>query len=136
MLHSVSNLAQQAKVRSHYQEVDLQSKLETADPYTLVKILYEELENCLLVLKAVDGRKENIADHREAHRAHSIVVALLSGLSDSDNDTLCNILADVYHTMAATIRIIIRAGDSSQLDELLDGLANIQTAWLRIPDLK
>ncbi len=121
------------KVSAQYGEVELHSKLEGADPYTLVKILYEELEKCFLVLQAVSNRGGNITRHSYANRAHSIILALLGGLNDVKDSNLSFLLADVYRSMAQSINVMNQNGDASQLVELLDGIASLKSAWDQIP---
>ncbi len=132
MLHSPLKKDRKEQARAFYQEIDLMSRVEAADPYTLVKILYEELENSLRVLKAAVARNQDIIGHADAHRAHSIIIALLSGLTATPDSNLTNTLADVYHAMAGTIRILVSTGDDEKLDELLDAVVSLRSAWNQI----
>lgn len=121
-----------ARANALYHEIELQSKLETADPYTLVKTIYEELENSFFVLRAVSDRGIDVTGHREAKRAHSMLIALLSGLKRVEDSNLSELLANVYQSMAASVLSIVQHGNCDSLDELIDGTANLLSAWNKI----
>jgi len=132
MPHPVIANSLRAKAHAHYAEIELQTKLEVASPHGLVKLLYEELEKSLLVLQTVVNRNGDVAGHPQASKAHSMLIALLGGLTDVENSNLASLLADVYHSMAATIAHCRKTGDHSKLGELIEGTAALRSAWGQI----
>lgn len=121
-----------AKAHAHYYEIELQTKLEVASPHGLVKLLYEELEKSLMVLQTVASRGGDIAGHPQGSKAHSMLIALLGGLTDVENSNLASLLADVYHSMAATLSHMQKTGDHAKLGELIEGTAALRSAWDQI----
>lgn len=122
-------LSRKARAFAQYQTLELNSRLEAADPHRLVAILYEELLGAIDVVARALGRGQVIASHSHFHRANSILIALEASLDFSSGGLLSETLAGVYQGMRRELANTGRTADADRLAELRLGIVSIKDAW-------
>jgi flagellar secretion chaperone FliS len=106
-----------------YQSLHLNSRIETADPHTLVALLYEELGRSLAVAERsrVLGRLTNMAG--QVDRAQSILIALEASLDFEKGADLASNLAAVYRSMRRELR------GSPSFEVVIGGVQALSASW-------
>jgi flagellar secretion chaperone FliS len=115
--------------QEHYRIVELNSKLESADPHKLVCILYEELLRSLDVMAAAFRQGRTLAREKHAGRAGSILLTMSASLDFERGGNLSVILDDVYRAMMAQLKLVIERQDEVKLAELRMGALGLSEAW-------
>jgi flagellar secretion chaperone FliS len=124
-----NSFAQFAKAKSHYQTLDLVSRLEGANPHGLVAILYEELLGSIDVIASALRQGRDVSREAHVERARSILVALIGSLDFEKGGRLAQTLSQVYRSMMGQLAIVVAEGDLDKLGELRDGVADVEGAW-------
>ena len=118
--------------RACYQSVDVVSRVEGADPHSLVSILYDELLKALDAMALAATRK----DYGQRGERQARVLRLLSGLEMSlDFDQGGEIAVGLARVYREARRLVIAAGrenDVAKIDEAREMLRGIAEAWAQI----
>jgi flagellar secretion chaperone FliS len=115
--------------RARYQNVDLNSRIEAANPHGLVAILFDEL------LKAIDALSVAMKAKDWGQRAtrQSRVLSILHGLESSlDIEQGGEIAASLLSIYRECRRLVLAAGrehDPEHLTRAREMLAEIASAW-------
>ncbi|MGE5723138.1 MAG: flagellar export chaperone FliS [Sphingomonadales bacterium] len=115
--------------RSHYQAVDLSSRIEGASPHGLVAILFDELLKSLEAMVAACKRKD--FGQRGARQAKAL--AILHGLEISldveRGGDIAVSLASIYREARRMIIAAARDNDPELLAQTHDMVSDIASAW-------
>jgi flagellar biosynthetic protein FliS len=114
---------------SRYQEIDLGGRVGSADPHSLVTLLYDELIASLDIISrslAVGGP----IDLPRHSRALALLGALESGL-DLKAGSLALSLAQIYRQMQRRLATA-RDGNLAAVNEVAEGVRNLRDAWKAI----
>ena len=122
------------KARAHYRSLELQSQVETADPHSLVAMLYEELLLCIDVLTLRARASDRLTDDEQAHRARGIIVSLRSGLDFETGGPLAATLDGLYVALASELEDRLSAPDPLRFSELKAGVESLSAAWQAIAE--
>jgi flagellar protein FliS len=117
------------RVSEHYRSMDVSSRVASADPHSLVAILYDELLSCIDVLGAVAARGQPLAENGHTHRARAILVALQSGLDFDSGGDLAPMLAGVYAAVSEELEARITDSDVARIGELRSAIESVANAW-------
>ncbi len=121
-----------ARAADLYLSLELNSRLETADPHKLVAILYDELERSLHVLERTLAQGRDIAFHPQKDRARSILISLEASLDFKAGGQLSETLATVYRSMRKELTHSATRSDAEALRRLGEGVNSVATAWSSI----
>jgi flagellar secretion chaperone FliS len=121
-----------AKAADQYLSLELNSRLETADPHRLVAILYEELERSFDVLSRTMAQGRDIKFHPQTDRARSILVSLEASLDFKAGGQLSETLAGVYRSMRKELALVTNGGNTEGMQNLRQGILSVSTAWAAI----
>ena len=121
-----------ANPQRHYQILELSSKLESADPHGLVRILYDELLRSLDVMTAALGYGRDISHERQSERAKSILLALSASLNFENGNSVADVLDGVYRAMIAQLTQAITDESAEKLGDLRAGIMEVSAAWRSI----
>ena len=118
--------------QKQYQALSVASRIEAAGPHELVQILYEELLRALDVLRTAmqQGKPEIVRASRE--RASSILLALEASLDFEKGGELARNLSGIYRSMQSEIGRALSDQDTSRLQEVRKGVADLLGAWVHI----
>ena len=114
---------------SRYQEIDLGGRVGSADPHSLVALLYEELLASLDVMERAIATNGKV-DHARHGRAVALLAALESGL-DLKAGSLAVSLAAIYRQMQRRLSAA-RDGNLAAVKEVAEGVRNLAEAWKAI----
>jgi flagellar secretion chaperone FliS len=117
------------RASDHYRSMEISSRVASADPHSLVAILYDELLSCIDVLAALAARGQPLSRSSHAHRARAILVALQSGLDFDKGGDLAPMLASVYAAVSEELEARIVDGDVSGIGELRSAIESVAHAW-------
>jgi flagellar secretion chaperone FliS len=128
MFHSTA-LTRRATAADQYLALELNTRLESADPHRLVAILYEELERSLDVLKRTILQGRSIASNKQIDRARSILIALEASLDLRAGGPLAETLAHVYRSMRKELGLVVKDSEFRRLENLIQGVESVSSAW-------
>jgi flagellar secretion chaperone FliS len=112
-----------------YQSLALTSRLETADPYQLVGILYEELDRALDIAACALECDSAVASGQPIDRARSILIALQASLNFDDGGGLAVSLSAVYQAMRRALDKAAQLRSAPALRDIGEGVASLAEAW-------
>jgi flagellar secretion chaperone FliS len=115
-----------------YLALELNSRLESADPHRLVAILYEELRRSLDVLQRTLVKGRSIAICKQMDRARSILITLEASLDFRAGGALSETLAQVYRSMRRELALAAKDEDLHRLETLREGVDSVAEAWAKI----
>jgi flagellar secretion chaperone FliS len=118
-----SNRGSRSAALDQYQSLHLNSRIETADPHTLVALLYEELSRSLAVAERsrMVGRSTNMA--YQLDRAQAILIALEASLDFDKGSGLAASLAAIYRGMRRELN------RSQSLTAVITGVESLSMSW-------
>lgn len=115
-----------------YQHVSIEAGILSADPYRLIQILFESaLEKLIIAKKFIEIN--NIHDKGVAlSLAISIIETLQASLNEEGGEIAEN-LAELYAYMLRTLIQVNLHNDLVKLDEIIQLIVTIKTAWDSMP---
>ena len=131
-MRGTATTASYGRASAHYREMEIASRVESADPHALVVILYDELLCCIDVLAAAARRGQSLAANRHAHKARAILVSLRSGLDFGSGGDLAPMLASVYAAASEELEARIADGNIDRIGELRSAIESVALAWNEI----
>jgi flagellar secretion chaperone FliS len=114
-----------------YHQIDLASRIEGATPHALVAMLYSELAVALAVMRRAAAASDPARQREQHERASSILHTLEASLDRAHGGALADTLAVIYRQMRWRL-LAGRGGDLAAIDEVLAGVASLDTAWASI----
>jgi flagellar secretion chaperone FliS len=117
------------RASEHYRSMEIASRVESADPHTLVSIMYGELLICVDVLQAAAARGQVLATNHHAHKARAILLSLQSGLNFDQGGELAPMLSSVYSAISEELNMRIADGDVERMAELRIAIESLVHAW-------
>ena len=118
--------------RARYQQVDVVSRVEGADPHALVAILYEELLKALDAMAIAAARK----DFGQRGERQARALRLLSGLETSlDFEKGGELALDLARVYREGRRLVIAAGrenDTAKIAQAREMVGGVAEAWAQI----
>jgi flagellar protein FliS len=118
--------------RARYQQVDVVSRVEGADPHTLVMILYEELLKSLDAMAVAAGRKDFGQRGEKQARALRLLTGLETSLDFEQGGELAVGLARVYREARRLVIASGRENDARKIAEAREMLGGVAEAWAQI----
>jgi flagellar protein FliS len=109
-----------------------ESRAAGANPVELVTMLYDELEIAIGVLAAMVRQGQQISATEPAHRARAILIGLDAGLDHQAGGDVAAALTRVYGSMRRKLDKVVAANDAEGLDELLEGVKTVSSAWRQL----
>ncbi|MGC1470810.1 MAG: flagellar export chaperone FliS [Sphingorhabdus sp.] len=122
------------KASAHYRALALSSQTESADPHTLVAMLYDELLLCIDVLTLRASRDRPLTDDEQAHRTRGIIIALRAGLDFESGGELALTLDNLYDALSSEFEERLAEPDPQRFAELRAGILSLTSAWKAIAD--
>lgn len=120
------------RARNTYRALDLASRVEGANPHSLVTILYDELIGALDVLAVAMRSGKDVSREFSVTRARAILVTLRAGLDFSAGGDLAATLDGIYAAMARLLDECAGERSADKLVELRAHTASIASAWAQI----
>lgn len=116
-----------------YQHVSIEAGILSADPYRLIQILFESaLEKLMIAKKFIEIN--NIHDKGIAlSMAISIIETLQASLNEEDGGEIADNLSELYAYMLRTLIDVNLHNDLQKLDEIIQLIVTIKTAWDNMP---
>ncbi len=115
-----------------YRRMQSESRAAAADPVELVTMLYDELEIAVGVLAAMVRQGQRISATEPAHRARAILIGLDAGLDHEAGGDVAAALTRVYGSMRRKLDKAVATNDAEGLDELLEGIQTVSSAWRQL----
>ncbi len=118
--------------RARYQQVDVVSRVEGADPHALVTILYEELLKALDAMAVAAARKDFTQRGEKQARALRLLTGLETSLDFEQGGDLAVGLARVYREARRLVIAASRENDARKIAEAREMLSGVAEAWAQI----
>lgn len=115
-----------------YRRLQRESRAAAADPVELVTMLYDELETAVGVLASMVRQGQRISATDPAHRARTILIGLDVNLDHDAGGDVAIALSRVYRSMRRKLDDAVAQNSAEALDELLNGIVTISSAWRQI----
>ncbi|WP_374525688.1 flagellar export chaperone FliS [Sphingopyxis sp.] len=115
-----------------YRRLQHESRAAAADPVELVTMLYDELETAVGVLASMVRQGQRISATDPAHRARTILIGLDVNLDHEAGGDVAVALSRVYRSMRRKLDDAVAQNSAEALDELLNGIVTISSAWRQI----
>jgi flagellar protein FliS len=117
-----------------YSQVGLETSVQTADPYELILLLFEGARNAVLLARSAMESNQIETRGSEISRAIDIITnGLKASLDLKQGGELSEQLASLYEYMTIRLLHANMKNDKSILDEVLELLEEIHSAWRQIP---
>jgi flagellar protein FliS len=117
-----------------YSQVGLETSVQTADPYELILLLFEGARNAVLLARSAMETNQIETRGSEISRAIDIITnGLKASLDLKQGGELSEQLASLYEYMTIRLLHANMKNDKSILDEVLELLEEIHSAWRQIP---
>ena len=124
--------ASTVRAAGQYRRLQNESRAESADPVELVTMLYDELETAVGVLASMVRQGQRISATDPAHRARTILIGLDVNLDHEAGGDIAVALSRVYRSMRRKLDDAVSANSAEALDELLNGIVTISSAWRQL----
>lgn len=124
--------ASTVRATGQYRRMQSESRAAGANPVELVTMLYDELEIAIGVLAAMVRQSQQISATEPAHRARAILIGLDAGLDHQAGGDVAAALTRVYGSMRRKLDKVVAANDAEGLDELLEGVKTVSSAWRQL----
>jgi flagellar secretion chaperone FliS len=128
----VAATASTVRATGQYRRMQSESRAAGANPVELVTMLYDELEIAIGVLAAMVRQSQQISATEPAHRARAILIGLDAGLDHQAGGDVAAALTRVYGSMRRKLDKVVAANDAEGLDELLEGVKTVSSAWRQL----
>ena len=115
-----------------YRRLQQESRALAADPVELVTMLYDELETAVGVLASMVRQGQRISATEPARRARTILIGLDANLDRDAGGDVATALSRVYRSMRRKLDDAVSANSAESLDELLNGIVTISSAWRQL----
>lgn len=117
------------KAASHYKNLELETRVQSASPHQLIQMLYEGTIERLLVAQGALGREDMATKGIMLGKA----ISILSGLRDSLNKEVDSDLPDnldrLYEYMQFRLLEANRQNDPAMIDEVLALVRTVKSGW-------
>ena len=132
MISAMAANASTVRATGLYRRLQHESRAAAADPVELVTMLYDELETAVGVLASMVRQGQRISATEPAHRARAILIGLDVNLDHDAGGDVAIALSRVYRSMRRKLDDAVADNSAEALDELLNGIVTISSAWRQI----
>ena len=132
MIPTMAATASTVRATGLYRRLQHESRAAAADPVELVTMLYDELETAVGVLASMVRQGQRISATDPAHRARTILIGLDVNLDHDAGGDVAVALSRVYRSMRRKLDDAVAENSAEALDELLNGIVTISSAWRQI----
>ncbi len=132
MIPAMAATASTVRATGLYRRLQHESRAAAADPVELVTMLYDELETAVGVLASMVRQGQRISATDPAHRARTILIGLDVNLDHEAGGDVAVALSRVYRSMRRKLDDAVAQNSAEALDELLNGIVTISSAWRQI----
>ena len=132
MISTMAANASTVRATGLYRRLQHESRAAAADPVELVTMLYDELETAVGVLASMVRQGQRISATEPAHRARAILIGLDVNLDHDAGGDVAIALSRVYRSMRRKLDDAVADNSAEALDELLNGIVTISSAWRQI----
>lgn len=121
-----------AGAKARYQAVDVVSRVEGADPHSLVTILYDELLQALDAMALAMAKRDFGQRGERQAKALRVLSGLEASLDFEQGGEIAIGLARIYREGRRLIIAAARDNDPAKVTEARDMLGGIAEAWAQI----
>ena len=132
MIPTMAATASTVRATGLYRRLQHESRAAAADPVELVTMLYDELETAVGVMASMVRQGQRISATEPAHRARTILIGLDVNLDNEAGGDVAVALSRVYRSMRRKLDDAVAQNSAEALDELLNGIVTISSAWRQI----
>ncbi|WP_337881095.1 flagellar export chaperone FliS [Rheinheimera sp.] len=118
----------------HYQKEALKTRLASADPHQIIQMLMEGAIDSMKVAKITIEQKDYENKSKALSKATSIIDSLRLSLDTSVGGEMTDNLAALYGYMSRRLMDASVQNNTSIVDEVIDLLSTIKSAWDQIPE--
>ncbi len=118
----------------HYQKEAVKTRLASADPHQIILMLMEGAVDSMKVAMLTMEQRDFENKAKAMSKACSIIDSLRLSLDMEIGGDLSDNLAALYFYMSRRLMEANVANDQSMVQEVIDLLSTIKSAWEQIPD--
>lgn len=116
-----------------YKAVGVKDDLAIADPHRVIQLLMQGALENMAKAKGCIERKDFAGKSQTFGKAIAIISALRSSLDMNAGGDISGNLADLYEFMIEHLTIASREQSIGKVDEVMDLMLTIKSAWDQIP---
>ena len=116
-----------------YKSVGIKDDLAVADPYRVIQLLMQCSLEHMAKAKGCIERKDFAGKSQTLGKAIAIISALRSSLDMNAAGDISANLADLYEFMIAHLTLASREQSVAKINEVMDLMLTIKSAWDQIP---
>lgn len=116
-----------------YKSVGIKDDLAVADPYRVIQLLMQGALENMAKAKGHIERKDFVGKSQTLGKAIAIISALRSSLDMNAGGDISGNLADLYEFMVEHLTLASREQSIAKVDDVIDLMLTIKSAWDQIP---
>jgi flagellar protein FliS len=117
-----------------YQTINRESGIISADPHTIISMLFDGIFESISIAKGAIDRKDFNTKSKQLNKAMSILRSLQDSLDSDSEPTISANFHNLYGYCIDRLTDVSVSLDSSKLDEIIDLLKPLAQAWKSMPE--
>ncbi len=118
-----------------YQNINVESGINTADPHTIISMLFDGVFQSVSVAKGAIERKDLAAKSTQLNKAMSILRSLQDSLDNESEPKISENFYDLYAYCIDRLTEVSVSQDCSIIDEVVNLLKPLADAWKNISEV-
>lgn len=118
-----------------YQSINVESGINTADPHTIISMLFDGIFQSVSVAKGAIERKDFTTKSIQLNKAMSILRSLQDSLDRESEPKISENFYDLYAYCIDRLTEVSVSLDCSILDDIVHLLKPLADAWKNIPEV-
>jgi flagellar protein FliS len=117
-----------------YQNINVVSAINSADPHSIISMLFDGIFKSVSIAKGAINRKEFEVKSKELNKAMSILRSLQDSLDMESEPEISTSFNDLYTYCIERLTQVSVSLDCGIIDEVVDLLKPLADAWKNIPE--
>lgn len=118
-----------------YQSINVESSINSADPHTIISMLFDGIFQSVSVAKGAIERKDLATKSTQLNKAMSILRSLQDSLDRESEPKISGNFYDLYAYCIDRLTEVSVSLDCSILDDIVNLLKPLADAWKNIPEV-
>jgi len=117
-----------------YQSISVESGINTADPHTIISMLFDGIFKSLSITRGAIERKDLSIKSSQLNKAISILRSLQDSLDTESQPKISEVFYDLYTYCIDRLMEVSASLNCSILDDVVDLLKPVADAWKEISE--
>jgi flagellar protein FliS len=117
-----------------YQTINRESGIISADPHTIISMLFSGIFESISVARGAIDRKDYDTKSKQLNKAMSILRSLQDSLDNDSEPKISATFYDLYAYCIDRLTDVSTSLDGSKLDDVIELLKPLADAWKNMPE--